>query len=200
MIAVACVMILGALAMPKLSGYVLEARLNGAKPYLMEIAAKQRMYKIETGKYCCSGATGLDENTLNSNLGLSLANAGDFCFAFICRDSTLCEATVTTSFISTTVAPTAQPEFEVWAILRDSTAASIAGPGGAMCTVMTTKQPPTGWVQPASLTSAAGRAGQAVALRFQPPQNGRTSSPTGSYHAVTFDWRDGMSLSDALSP
>jgi len=53
MITVACVMVLGAMALPALRGFVLESRLNGAKPYLMEIAAKERMYKIETGKYCC---------------------------------------------------------------------------------------------------------------------------------------------------
>ena len=43
LITLACIAILAAIAAPKFSGYILQAHLQGAKPYLQELAAKQRM-------------------------------------------------------------------------------------------------------------------------------------------------------------
>jgi prepilin-type N-terminal cleavage/methylation domain-containing protein len=196
MIAVTCIAVLAAIAAPRVKGYVLEARLNGAKPYLMEIAAKSRMYRIETGKYCCSGYTTFNETTLSNNLGLSLAEAGDFCFMLICRDAAVCEAPVTTGFIAPA---TSVPDFEVWAVLRNSTATTVTGPGSTVCTVASGKASPTGWVAAATPTTNSGRVGQVVALRYPSPVNG-LSDATGTYHAIKFDWRDGISLSDAMLP
>jgi Tfp pilus assembly protein PilE len=62
-ITLACIAVLAAVAMPKFSGYILQAHLQGAKPYLLELAAKQRNYRIENGTYCCGGGT-LDEGNL----------------------------------------------------------------------------------------------------------------------------------------
>lgn len=189
MATVACVLVLGAMAVPRLQGYVLQSRLEAAKPYLMEIAAKQRMHRIENGVYCCTAYTTLSETVLSSSLGVSLADSGDFCFAFICRDATLCARTSGPGFI----APPATgetPEFEVWAILRADTA-TTTGPGSASCTAATGKARPTGWAF-ADTATRAGRVGQAVALRYPPPANGLSAS--------NFDWRDGFSLSGAMQP
>ena len=199
LVATACMVVLSAMAVPKLQGYVLEARLNGARPYLMEIAARQRMYRIETGQYCCTAYNGASEETLVKELNLSLAEAGDFCFVFICRSSALCERTTASqSYISPP--PGAEPDFEVWALLRRSSGtAAVTGPGGSSCTPATGKAEPAGWVRASSPTNVAGRAGQVVALRHPPPPNGLLAS-SGTYHAVRFEWRDGVSLSDALLP
>lgn len=198
MVTVACITILGALAVPRLQGYLLEARLNAAKPYLMEIAARQRMYKVETGSYCCGTYDGSSEDKLISALPASLADIGDFCFVFVCP--TAGNGCTGTSASSTIIVPgTTAPEFEVWAILRNTTGTtSVAGPGTSSCTPATAKTGPSGWVR-ASNSGLAGRAGQAIALRYPPPTNGRTAS-NGAWHAVPFDWQDGITVSDALSP
>ncbi|MBV9735371.1 MAG: prepilin-type N-terminal cleavage/methylation domain-containing protein [Acidisphaera sp.] len=200
MVTMTCMIVLAAIALPKLQGYILSTRLNAAKPYLNEIAAKERMYKIETGRYCCTAYTNFDENTLTNALGLSLVDAGDFCFVFICQSATLCENPESTpSFIVPATGPNA-PDFEVWAILRNPTGTppNVTGPGSTSCTPVAGKASPTGWEQPSGSTSA-GRAGQVVALRYPPPANGIASSQ-GTYHAVNFDWHDGITESDALQP
>ena len=198
MTTIACMLILGAIAVPRLQGYVLQSRLNAAKPYLMEIAAKQRMYKAETGGYCCSGYN-LDEQTLANGLGLSLIDNGDFCFVFICQSTTLCAQTSGPGWIVAPPAgPTNTPDFEIWAILQ-ATGPKTNGPGNTNCAPLPGKASPTGWVNLSSATTLAGRAGEAVALRYPPPANGFSTS-VGTYHAVLFDWRDGVSLSDAMSP
>ena len=194
MVAVACITVLSAIAVPRLQGYLLEARLNGAKPYLMEIAARQRMYKVETGKYCCADSNGFAENTLVSSLSSSVGDAGDFCFVFICRDETLCESTTGVSYMDTS----SKPDFEVWALLRPAGGGmTVAGYGGATCTVATGKGRATGWVREAP--NVPGRAGQAVILRYPPPVNG-SAAFAGAHRAIRMDWRDGMSLTDALLP
>jgi prepilin-type N-terminal cleavage/methylation domain-containing protein len=197
-ITLACIAVLAAIAMPKFSGYVLQAHLQGAKPYLQELAAKQRNYKIENGTYCCGGNT-FDEGNLSTNLGLSVANAGDFCFAFVCRDSALCQSPVSNTFVSPTTAPATTPDFEIWAVLRNTASGNVTGPGALSCVPITGKQPPTGWVQAGTPVTVPGRTGQAVVLRYTPPQNGLDSS-TGNYHTITFNWLDGVSVSDASLP
>lgn len=180
--------------MPKLQGYILQSRLTAATPYLMEIAAKQRMYKVETGRYCCSNYA-LDEGTLSSGLGLSLGDAGDFCFVFICQDTSLCAQVSGPGFIAPVPGgpknANGAPEFEVWAILQ-STGPTTSGPGGTACQPLSGKASATGWVQ-ASGSGLAGRAGQVAALRYPPPANGFDIS-------TNFDWRDGITLSNALRP
>ena len=194
MATIICVATLAAIAVPRLSGYVLQSRLEAAKPYLAQIAARERMYKIETGTYCCT-TSGLAEANLMASLGVSLTDTGDFCFVFICQSSSLCQSTSGPGFISTP-AGTA-PDFEVWAILQDSAAGADAGPGSTACTPAPGKAAPTGFVA-LSTSVSAGRGGQVVVLRYPPPSNGLGS--TGTYHAVPMDWRDGFSVSDAMSP
>lgn len=196
MVTISCVLILAAVAVPKMQGYLLQTRLEAAKPYLAQIAAKQRMAKITSGVYCCQGYN-LDEDTLVAGLGLNLADTGDFCFVFICRSLAFCSQASGPGFITTVPDPASQPDFEVWAILQSATGSQAQGPGGTACAPAAGKAIPTGWVN-ASGSGRAGRAGQTVALRYAPPVNG--VSQTGAYHAVTFSWRDGASISDAMFP
>ena len=191
MVTIACAITIAAIAAPRFQSYLLQTRLEGAKPYLAQIAAKQRMAKIMTGTYCCSGYN-LDETTLANGLGLNLADTGDFCFVFICQNATSCAQTSGPGFITPITGGSAnQPEFEVWAILANGTGQQT-GPGSTKCTPVTGKANPTGWVN----ASGAGSAGHVVVLRYPPPVNGPGS--TGSYHGVTFNWRDGTSTSDAM--
>jgi len=197
MVTVSCIAILAAIAVPKTQSYLLHSRLESAKSYLAQVSARQRMYKITTGYYCCQGYN-LDETTLVNGLGLNLADTGDYCFVFICQDNTLCQQTSGPGFIAPVQGGKAtQPDFEVWAILQNSAAVSAAGPGGTPCSPAAGKAVPIGWAL-ASTSTAAGRAGQVVSLRYPPPVNG--PGGTGSYHAVPFDWHDGMSVSDAMYP
>ena len=201
MATILCLTIVAAIAAPKVQGYFLQARLGYAKPYLAEIAEKQRQYRIITGQYCCTGYNGTDENALSNALGVSLTNAGDFCFEFICNSTSVCASNPnTTSFIVPPDPGTATPDFEVWAVLRPpSGAGGVQGPGGANCTPAPSKATPTGWTNASTATSSAGRAGEVVVLRYPPPANGTSASP-GTYHAVPFTWTLGFSLSDAMVP
>ena len=194
MATIVCVTVLAATATPRLSGYIRQSRLEAAKPYLAQIAARQRMYRIESGQYCCT-TSGLNENNLIAGLGVTLADTGDFCFVFICQSTTLCQSVSGPGFISAT-AGTA-PDFEVWAILQDGAGTTDSGPGGTACTPATGKAGGTGFVA-ASGSASAGRGGQVVALRYAPPVNGLGGN--GTYHAVPMDWRDGITASDAMSP
>ena len=194
MTTIACAAILAAIAVPRLSGYVRQARLEAAKPYLAQIAARERMYKIETGSYCCT-ASGTNENTLVSGLGVTLADTGDFCFVFVCQSSSLCQSTSGPGFIATPSGTA--PDFEVWAILQDTASGTNQGPGSTTCTPATGKAAASGFVA-LSTSGGAGRGGQVVVLRYPPPLNGLGAN--GTYHAVPMDWRDGFTVSDAMSP
>ena len=190
---IVCITVLAAVATPRLSGYIRQSRLEAAKPYLAQIAARERMYKMETGQYCCT-TSGLNENNLTAGLGVTLADIGDFCFVFVCQSSTLCQSVSGPSFIS---ASGSAPDFEVWAILQDGVGGADPGPDNTACTPATGKASGTGFVATAGSTSA-GRAGEVVVLRYPPPTNGL--GPNGTYHTVPLDWRDGMTISDAMSP
>ena len=197
MATIVCMATLATIAVPRMSGYIRQTRLDSAKPYLAQIAARERMFKTENGSYCCT-ASGLNENTLVSNLGVVLADNGDFCFVFICQNSSICQSTSGPGFITSTTGPGATaPDFEVWAILQDSVSGTDNGPGSTACTPATNKVAGTGFVA-ASTSGSAGRGGQVVVLRYPPPTNGLGS--VGAYHAVLMDWRDGFSISDAMSP
>lgn len=196
MVTVTCMVALAAVAVPRMSGYMLQGRLDSATAYLAQIAAKQRMFKISTGSYCCQGYKG-DEDGLGNGLGLNLADMGDYCFVFVCQSTSLCPQTSGPGFITAAQSGSAAPpDFEVWAILQAATGAT-AGPGRTPCTPSATKVSSTGFAA-ASGSGQAGRAGQVVALRYPPPTNG--PGTTGSYHTVTFDWHDGISKSDAQFP
>ncbi len=197
MVTVTCIAVIAAVSVPKFQGYLLQSRLESAKSYLAQISARQRMYKVTTGTYCCQGYN-LAEDTLMSGLGLNLADNGDYCFVFICQDLTLCPQTSGAGFITPIAGGKAsQPEFEVWAILQNTAKPAASGPGLTSCSPATGKASPMGWVLPAG-SASAGRAGQVVALRYPPPVNGLGG--VGSFHVVTFDWHDGMSVSDAMVP
>jgi hypothetical protein len=84
-------------------------------------------------------------------------------------------------------------------VLRNSVSGNVTGPGALSCVPVAGKQPPTGWVQASTPATVPGRTGQAVVLRYSPPQNGLDSS-TGAYRGITFNWLDGVSISDASLP
>jgi len=196
MVVVTIIGILASVAMPIFRGYVQEAQINEAKPYLLEIAAKQRSYMIRNGVYCCSGDT-FDETAIGPALGIDLEETGNFCFAIVCKDSLLCESKTVANFVASSETGDPATEFEVWAILRASTGITLSGPQGSTCRMDKAKRPPTGWVAPSGSGSAA-REGRVAVLRYPPPLNGR-DSVTGT-DGIQFNWVEGLSVSHALIP
>jgi prepilin-type N-terminal cleavage/methylation domain-containing protein len=196
MIVVTIIGILTAIAVPAYQGYVREAHLNEAKPYLLEIASKERSYKVRNGVYCCSGGN-LDESVLTSGLNVDLNSTGNFCFVVICRDAALCASTNSTNFVSTAQSGDTTVEFEVWAILRSTNTTTVTGPQSTTCRMSASKAAPTGWVSPAS-ASTAGREGRVIIYRYPAPQNRRDSA--AGQDGVTFNWLEGLSESHALTP
>jgi len=194
MIVVTIIGILATIAVPVYRTYMQQAHLAEAKPYLLDIASKQRSYKARNGLYCCSGGN-LSEAILTSGLNVDLNGTGNFCFVVICRDSALCASTNSTNFLSTAQTGDSTIEFEVWAILRATSTTTVSGPSSTTCTMPSTKPTPTGWVQSAS-SGLTGRQGRVVAYRYPPPPNRRDS--TAGTDSITFNWLDGISESHAL--
>ena len=195
MVVVTVIGILAAIAIPIYRGYVREAHLNEAKPYLLDIASKERSYKVRNGLYCCSGGN-LNETTLTSGLNVDLNSTGNFCFVVICRDSTLCSSTNSTAFIATSQTGDPTVEFEVWAILRATSTTTVSGPQSTTCTMSASKATPTGWVA-ASSSGLAGREGRVVVYRYPAPPNRRDSA--AGQDSVVFNWLEGLSESHALT-
>jgi type II secretory pathway pseudopilin PulG len=195
MVVVTIVGILAAISIPIYKNYVIDAHMSEAKPYLMDIAAREISYKSRNGLYCCSGDT-FNETVLASGLGADLTKVGNFCFMIICRDATLCAGPKGTTFITPSESGDPTVEFEVWAVLRATTTTTLAAPQSTTCTMDTTKNPPTQWVAPAN-SGLRGHEGRAVVFRYPPPPNGRDST-TGT-DSVTYDWSEGVSTSDAMA-
>ena len=194
MIVVTIIGVLATIAVPIYRSYVQQAHLAEAKPYLLDIASKERAYKARNGLYCCATGNTTEAN-LTSGLNLDLNGTGNFCFVVICRDAALCATTTTTSFIAASQTGDPTVEFEVWAILRGTSTTTVTGPSSTTCTMPATKPTPTGWVQSAS-SGQTGREGRAVVYRYPPPLN-RRDSAAGS-DSVVFNWLEGISESDAL--
>ena len=194
MIVVTIIGILAAISIPIYRGYVRQAHLNEAKPYLLDIASKQRSYKTRNGVYCC--ATGnMSEANLTSGLNVDLNGTGNFCFVVICRDSTLCASTNSTTFVTASQSGDPTVEFEVWAILRATSTTTVSGPQSTTCTMPASKATPTGWVAAAASTST-GKEGRVVVYRYPPPPNRRDTA--AGQDAITFSWLEGLSESHAL--
>lgn len=195
MVSVTIIGVLMAIGIPHLRAHILDSRLESALPQLAQIHARQRIHFIENGTYCCGGGT-LSEDTLDGGLGLRIEENGDFCFVFICTDANLCAATGG-SFISAAEIGDATPEFEVWAILRSSTAPTVTGPNSTVCTAHTSKRPPSGWVE-GSGSGESGREGLAVVMRYPAPPNGVDT--VVSSRGIAHVWNGGVSVTDAMLP
>jgi prepilin-type N-terminal cleavage/methylation domain-containing protein len=207
MVVIAIVGVLAAIALPNFQSYLLEARLNEAKPILLEIATKQRQRYHERGYYYSESSTTKTEVDLTTNLGVDLNENGNFCFVFVCRDNAICkDASGANGATSVSFASTPQGsetiEFEVWALLRENdAAASINGPSTAVCqpdltgTGSDRKAQPSGWVNDAN-SGNIGQQGSMVVMRYPPPPN-RIDSAAG-LDSVTFEWIQGISISHAL--
>lgn len=194
MIVVTIVGVLSVVSVPHFRAYVLEARLNDALPKMTEIVAKMRMMKLEKGKYCCSGDS-FDEAVIASELQVNVAEAGDFCFMIMCPGTANC-LSASPGFFTTSPEPEdAPPEFEVIALLRASTAATINSPLGQSCKAHPQKRPPTGWVADAA-SGQAGREGRMLILRYPPPRDG-IDGPAGST-GDRFVWQAGFSKTNAM--
>ena len=196
MVVVTIIGILASIAVPIYSGYVREAQLNEAKPYLMDLAARERLYKLKNGVYCCSSGTS-DETVTGPALGIDLTTTGNFCFVIVCRDATLCASPSSTSYIASSETGDPTVEFEVWAILRATSTTTVSGPQSSTCTMSSGKRTPTGWVA-ASTSGLAGREGRAVVYRYPPPPNGRDTI-TGA-NSLRYSWTEGTSVSNAVIP
>lgn len=194
MIVVTIISVLATVAVPIYRSYVQQAHLAEAKPYLLDIASKERSYKARNGLYCCAAGT-LSEANLTSGLNVDLNGTGNFCFVVICRDSTLCAATSGTNFVSTSQGGDPTVEFEVWGILRASSTAAVSGPQSTTCSMSASKPTPTGWVQSAG-SGLAGREGRVVVYRYPPPPNRRDSA--AGQDSIFFNWLEGVSESHAL--
>jgi len=206
MVVIVIVGVLASVALPAFQGYLLSGRLNAAKPILLEIAAKQRIRKNERGTYFTNGGNSLDEDDIINELGVPLNEYGDFCFVFICRDSTICADAANTAqrttapFISTVEPADTAIEFEVWAVLRqNATGGTIAAPRNVTCVpsadTANTKRAPTGFVAAAS-SGDIGQEGGVLVYRYPPPPN-RLDAATGA-DSITFDWIAGISTSHAM--
>lgn len=211
MVVVVIIGILATIGLPIFQNRILEANLNQAVPYLMNIAAKNRIFNNRTGKYLST----TNEQEIQQKLGVDLREAGDFCFMIFCTaiaNSTACGnhggspftatlADVNTGTFIPTPATSQATHFQVVAVLRQrqssgTGSASVSG-AGSTCTVGTDKFSPNGWV---AASGSKGGQGRVVVLSHPQPADGRNSASTGiAGHSVTLDWQQSVTLSDALT-
>ncbi len=194
MIVVSVIGVLAIIGVPHFRVYVLEARLNNALPIMTEIIAKMRIHHYQNGKYCCDGDT-FTEQVIADQLGVPLADEGDFCFMIMCPSASDCATPSPGFFITSPEVEDAAPAFEVWALLRASTSASISSPIGLSCKAHPAKRPPSGWVASAS-SGQPGREGRMLILRYPPPKDGidGQAGSTGDQ----FVWNAGFSKTNAM--
>ncbi|MEO5373012.1 MAG: prepilin-type N-terminal cleavage/methylation domain-containing protein [Alphaproteobacteria bacterium] len=201
MVVVVIIGILAAMGGNYFSGYITASKLDEARPFLQQIAAKERIYKLRQGKYYAD--TGYLEQNLVDNLGVSLKEAGDFCFVVVCTSAALCSAQPGASFVAAAQTGDSAIEFEVWAILRAKTTNMnatdpVTGPSSVTCTPATSKYMPNGWVK------SSGRAsnGRIAVYRYPTPSD-RLDSAAGTVGVtaagdVTYQWSQGVSVSHAM--
>lgn len=204
MIVIVIIGILVSIGVSRYTPQIRSGELNGAKPYLMAIAAKLRITHTQYGDYlrdgynayAAGGAIGpnppystFDERYLEETLGVDLKDAGDYCFMVREIDG---------NYISTSGNG---GYFEVWAVLRDGQYV-VSGNGGgdivtvtsigAACTTVAVgnnKLSSTGWIENADLE------GRVVVLRY-PPREGQDT--VDSVRGVRLDWINGITKTDAL--
>lgn len=190
--------VLASIGLPIYQGYIRTVNLEKATPYLRSIATKQQIRFNRTGRYL----TTLSEQDIVDRLGVDVSEAGYFCFMVFCADNTICvdnsEAAATAgSLISTPTGNT--PSFQVIAVLRRVSDASVAG-AGSTCTVSTSpaKADSTGWVN--TNGTGAGSEGRVLVLTYPPPPDGIDTTTTIAGHSVRLDWNLGIAKSDADLP
>jgi len=212
MVVTAIIAILAAIGIPNFRSYMLQNHLEEAKPYLMQIAAKQKMRFNERGFYLHT----LDENIIKNQLGIDLSEVGDFCFILVCQNpagKTQCETCNTDNqcdsgqsnngYIATPETEqqgnnnvTETINFEVWAVLRNNgdAVATNQDTGNRSCTVQTNKSHSNGWVN--NDNSVAGGQGRVVVLRYPNPFDGLDQ--TTGIDGIEYNWLNGFSISNAM--
>lgn len=194
MVVVAIIGILAAISLPVFEKFMLSGDVSRAYAYLGQIASKERQYNIRTGKYFHSATN--DETDLRNTLGADLRDSGDFCYMVVCRSSCTTDGSNSTlssaGYIASTESGDPSIEFEVWAILRNSSSITVSGPSGTCRVESGNKLGPSGWVG----SSDAGSVGRVVVLRYPPPPDG-IDSVTG-YSSRKYDWAAGITKTDAM--
>ncbi len=182
MVVVVIISLLATIGVPRLTLSIQKAHLDSAKPYLLDIASRLRMYHKEFGTYELVPGNTLfnDENQLTEKLGIDLKDAANFCFV----------VKTGTPFLSNDAE---SPEFEVYTYLKVSDDDNTVN--GCVPTV--DKPVPDSWVakvdirmQEDLLTGSTD--GIVVALRYPPGEN---SGLVGRN-----DWIAGITMSNALMP
>ncbi len=194
MVVTVIVGILAAIGIPRMRGYLATARVQEAKPYMMAIAARERIYFNETGNYLAA----ISEQVIENTLGVELGDAGNFCFMVYC--ATACTGTNFGGPIAAVEAGDPPIQFEIWAVLRenDTPGETISSYLGSSCTTTADKVDSSGWVAN-GIGEFAGE-GRVLVLRYPAPPN-RTDIATGLGNTSAYhDWTEGFSASDALIP
>ncbi|CAK0744752.1 conserved hypothetical protein [Gammaproteobacteria bacterium] len=195
MIVIAIVAILAAIGVPRFQAFILQGHLDEAKPYLMQIAARERVLFNERGYYLAT----TKERTIKNNLGIELKDIGNFCFVVTCNNnvnSPCREDDGITNNSGSYITTATNIEFEVWALLRnkDENPISSTSTNSVECTVEpdNIKRNGLGWFKDSN--NEVGGSGRVVVLRYPPPVDGLDTVND------RYDWQNGISISDAMLP
>ncbi len=172
MVVVVIIGILAAIGLPKMTSFIIQGRVEEAKPYMMSLASKVRMRFTQRGEW----VTYTKEDDIQENLGVDLEPAANFCFVIR-----------TENFIST-LDPT--PSFEIWAMLLNNEDSDLTS-NSVTCSPASAKQTSADWV------GDNGLEGRIIVLRYPPPDT-TTETVTIGGRSVFLDWIDGIAVGDAL--
>ncbi|MGB0712902.1 MAG: type IV pilin protein [Gammaproteobacteria bacterium] len=163
MVVMAIIGILAGISFGGIRNMMIESRVTQAKPYLERIATALRARFNRSGTYTDAGGNDyVDEDDIQSDLGVDLADAVDFCFVV--------ETDAGSFVMANGSADYPDADFEVWAILRHSahTANATHGTTGFNCVLDDDKGDSSGWVDDDGAAAFAGAGNRAV-LRYPAP-------------------------------
>lgn len=201
MVVIVIIGILATIGLPIYRTHMLTGNLEQARPVVMEIAARQAIHFNRTGRFL----TLTSENDIQNRLGVDVSRTGDFCFFTLCTADGLCQTTDNDGVLIDTGSSTAvavpaggqAAQFQVFAALRNGTAASVNASNGTTCTAATGKPAATGWVS--ADNTIAGGAGRVVIFSApQPPDSMGTPTNSTLTGRSQLEWINGMTVSNAL--
>ncbi|MGB0721133.1 MAG: type IV pilin protein [Gammaproteobacteria bacterium] len=185
MVVMAIIGILAGISFGGIRNMMIDSRVTQAKPYLERIATALRTRFNRSGTYTdAAGNDYVDEDDIQSDLGVDLADAVDFCFVVETDSGNFVLA-------NGNVASYPDADFEVWAILRHSghNANATHGTTGFGCVLDDDKGESSGWVDDGGAAEFAG-AGNRVVLRYPAPADSLFNG---------YLWTAGISTTEALT-
>ncbi len=181
MVVIVIIGILLTIAVPSYQRQIISSRLEEAKIMMSAIAAAERRYLRENGRYFGDyEGVNVNEDALFKTLGVDLRESINFCYQVECNNNCM-------------------PDLESWHF-------RIYGwlyyDGLKYCKKQSGYTNSDGWVKPEKEANEIGSEGDRVILCWPPPKNGLSDASSNKCGLNSFEgyilWQEGVSVSDVF--